>query len=205
MCAAPFDVFFAFLSREVGLAALSSFVFTSAWRELCFNYNSKTFKAQFSNLHEGHRPFKTKLLRVYRANGHMDDKGGSIVLLNISRINHSCKPNALVDDTGHTTSVLALRTISKDEEVLVEYRDLLQSLTTGQRQQYLQAYWGFQCSCTLCSMPANLRSLSDTRRQLIYYFDCLTWQGYALDPNMVSDLVLELERQVPSICPLKGQ
>jgi hypothetical protein len=56
-------------------------------------------RARFDALHEGSRPFQTREMGIWKANAFLwdpveDRKSFSAIFLNISRINHSCLPNA---------------------------------------------------------------------------------------------------------------
>jgi hypothetical protein len=56
-------------------------------------------RARFDALHEGSRPFQTREMRIWKTNAFLwdpveDRNGFSAIFLNISRINHSCLPNA---------------------------------------------------------------------------------------------------------------
>ncbi|KAK5134264.1 hypothetical protein LTR08_006808 [Meristemomyces frigidus] len=135
-----------------------------------FNQLRPDQQAQFLALHEGSRTFKTRLLRIYKANafGHGNV---SHIYLDISRINHACVPNAELDlgpdDTSASVTVVAIRPILRDEEVLICYNPMFSSMTAQQRGNLLRAYYGFACSCTSCLLQGHRRMLSDARRRLI--------------------------------------
>ncbi|KAK1224472.1 hypothetical protein PQX77_012646 [Marasmius sp. AFHP31] len=86
-------------------------------------------------------------------------KGHIGVFKNISRINHSCRPNACYrwDMVSFSMQIRAVRHMAKGEEITIPYIDVLLPASTRQRQ--LEPY-GFQCSCLSCKNPI----LSDSRR-----------------------------------------
>ncbi|RDB28332.1 N-lysine methyltransferase SMYD2-B [Hypsizygus marmoreus] len=78
----------------------------------------------------------------------------SAVFDQLSRINHSCTPNASADfDVASFSNPLkAIRDIKKGEEIFVSYCDC--GTPTAARQQQLKSY-GFQCTCRRCMDPAS--------------------------------------------------
>ena len=84
--------------------------------------NAKDQK-KFLQLHEGHRAFDTKLLRIYKANAFSNDDSSCHIYPNISNINHSCVPNAELepgdDSNSGLKAVRATQQISKGEEVFI--------------------------------------------------------------------------------------
>ena len=87
----------------------------------------------------------------------------NIVLPEISRLNHDCRPNAQYhfDTETLTHHVQALRTISPGEELTVTYIDPVQ--TRQRRQEELHWNWGFKCSCSSCTQANAVAAASDTR------------------------------------------
>ncbi|TFY78318.1 hypothetical protein EWM64_g5700 [Hericium alpestre] len=80
----------------------------------------------------------------------------------LSRINHSCGPNAKVSFHMPSFSFVltAVRDIPVGGEITVSYCKL--TVPTSERQKYLAPY-GFTCTCKACSSP----NISDTRRATI--------------------------------------
>ncbi|KAG6855927.1 hypothetical protein H0H87_009361 [Tephrocybe sp. NHM501043] len=72
----------------------------------------------------------------------------------ISRVNHSCTPNAttLKNPSSFSLSLSALRPIQADEEIFISYGP--SSEPTSERQSVLLSH-GFSCSCTLCIDPGS--------------------------------------------------
>lgn len=68
-----------------------------------------------------------------------------------SRINHDCAPNAIfvVNATQLTHTVRPTRAILPGEEITIAYTNPLDRF--AQRQKYLTASFGFQCTCSRCS------------------------------------------------------
>ncbi|GAB1729414.1 hypothetical protein NU195Hw_g4365t1 [Hortaea werneckii] len=137
-----------------------------------FNLLSDTDKIRVLKLHEGHRPFKTRLMRIYKANS-FGAKGFTMLHVDLSRVNHSCVPNAdRQDDTENVektdaANLVAIRTIAKGEEILICYNSNFEGMTVTQRNNILDSYYGFRCSCPACTLPPKEKILSDTRRRLI--------------------------------------
>ncbi|KAI7484126.1 hypothetical protein KC351_g4732 [Hortaea werneckii] len=137
-----------------------------------FNLLSDTDKIRVLKLHEGHRPFITRLMRIYKANS-FGAKGFTMLQVDISGVNHSCVPNAdrqddmENDEKTDAANLVAIRTIAKGEEILICYNSNFEGMTVTQRNNILDSYYGFRCSCPACALPLKERILSDTRRQLI--------------------------------------
>lgn len=78
----------------------------------------------------------------------------------LSRINHSCIPNAVVTDVctdpGNdfgTMRLISTRYIKMNDEILVEYNRDLDNIwlqPRERRRQVLQEGWGFICECVGC-------------------------------------------------------
>ncbi|KAH9019791.1 hypothetical protein EDB84DRAFT_1516300 [Lactarius hengduanensis] len=104
-----------------------------------------------------------KIIGVLRTNnwgigalpGHDAPYGGTGAI--ISRINHSCAPNALFrwNEELFAAEVRALRPIRRGEEVTIGH---------ASRQERLRDAYGFTCTCELCARPAPARALSDGLR-----------------------------------------
>ncbi|EJF61803.1 SET domain-containing protein [Dichomitus squalens LYAD-421 SS1] len=85
----------------------------------------------------------------------------------ISRINHSCSPNAAYrfDLAAFAFEVRALFPIRPGEQVSIAYTD--PALPRAARQHALLSSYGFTCACPACSLPSAALSLSEMRRRLI--------------------------------------
>ncbi|RYP51773.1 hypothetical protein DL768_002959 [Monosporascus sp. mg162] len=82
-----------------------------------------------------------------------------------SRFNHDCRPNVhyRIINTTHTT--IAARDISPGEELSISYTGL--RLPRHERQSRLSSNWGFNCTCSHCSMSADEAAASDARLSTI--------------------------------------
>ena len=106
----------------------------------------------------------------------------------MSRINHSCYPNAHLSwpNPGTTSadgrgSIIALTNIPEGIEIKVFYITDEGWMTTTERQDALQDY-GFTCSCQVCSQQNN--SSTARRTQLRdYYQEIQRWEGTAQVPS----------------------
>ncbi|KAG9246811.1 hypothetical protein BJ878DRAFT_256001 [Calycina marina] len=107
---------------------------------------------------------KAILSNIIRSNGYPlgpnSEVGG--VFLNISRCNHSCRPNAKHswNRTSQTQTVYSLRTIAAGEEITLSY---LSGGASKERQASLLQNFQFRCTCDLCSLPADELKASDAR------------------------------------------
>ncbi|KAI0116661.1 SET domain-containing protein [Hypoxylon sp. NC0597] len=91
--------------------------------------------------------------------GGVDHSG---LYLDVSRLNHACKPNMFSRFSSTTLGmeVVAYRDIEPDEELTFSYLPL--NLPSEQRQSLIRE-WGFNCTCSLCTSPAET-AISDRRR-----------------------------------------
>ncbi|KAG6917993.1 hypothetical protein DXG01_017003 [Tephrocybe rancida] len=81
----------------------------------------------------------------------------------ISRINHSCTPNASwnFDLASFSLSVRAVRPIKAGEEIFISYCEI--AVPKAERQASLRPY-GFQCTCTACTDPGSDALLARIKR-----------------------------------------
>jgi hypothetical protein len=94
----------------------------------------------------------------------------SAVYATISRINHSCLPNAHASwnaNAGHET-VYAIKPIAAGDEITVAYD---QGGPRELRRAYLRDEHGFECACRACFLPPAELQASDARRALIMQLD----------------------------------
>lgn len=71
------------------------------------------------------------------------------IFLEISRINHSCRPNSFISYDGALGRIMAIRDIAKDEEIFISYVDRNPPLSRQERQEKLELY-GIKCHCQAC-------------------------------------------------------
>ncbi|KAI0063077.1 hypothetical protein BV25DRAFT_1802905, partial [Artomyces pyxidatus] len=97
--------------------------------------------------------------------GHNADHGA--VFEQISRINHSCSPNAHFrwNADGFWGEIRALRPIAKGEQVTISYQPVYQPYRV--RQAALKEQYEFRCAFMACSRPACERQNSDKSRQTL--------------------------------------
>jgi hypothetical protein len=124
----------------------------------------KDSQRAYLSLHNNFVGEKSPLSNIVRSNGYPLGPGSDIggVFALISRINHSCKPNAKHswNATLGKQTVYAIRPIVAGQEFSLSY---LQGGTFAERQHELRSAFRFTCSCELCSLPASERAESDAR------------------------------------------
>lgn len=124
----------------------------------------KESQRAYLSLHNNY-PGKNPLQNIIRSNGyplgHANAEAGGI-FLNVSRINHSCRPNAkhTWNSDLQRETVYAVRPICEGEEITVSY---LKDGCSKDRKQELSESFLFKCSCEVCSLPAAELKKSDAR------------------------------------------
>ncbi|RYP93283.1 hypothetical protein DL770_000572 [Monosporascus sp. CRB-9-2] len=83
----------------------------------------------------------------------------------VSRFNHDCRPNVHYRITNTTHTTIAARDISPGEELSISYTGL--TLPWHERRSRLSSKWGFNCTCSHCSMSADEATASDARLSTI--------------------------------------
>ncbi|KAK6201779.1 hypothetical protein LQW54_009358 [Pestalotiopsis sp. IQ-011] len=149
---------------------------------------SKDEQRQFLSLHNNF-PGQHAFNGIVRTNalpcGPESRVGG--IYPKICLINHSCIPNAHNNwntEALHET-IHALRDISAGEEIMISY-DM--SLPSTARWAKLKDSFGFQCSCELCTLPAEEIDLSDARRLQIADLDGMIGNPTAMVLNPLKSL-----------------
>ncbi|TFK87037.1 SET domain-containing protein, partial [Polyporus arcularius HHB13444] len=96
---------------------------------------------------------------AYTCGAHNGRYGG--VARDVSRANHSCRPNAehCFDTATLTQSLRAFRDIPAGEEITVTYIDW--SLKCEERQDRLRCRYSFNCTCKSCQLTGLERMESD--------------------------------------------
>ena len=123
----------------------------------------KDHQRAFLSLHNNY-PGKNPLSNIIRSNGYplgpASEVGG--VFPNLSRINHSCKPNAKhsYNPVLEKYVVHTIRPVAAGQEITVSY---LAGGDSQQRQERLREAFGFTCTCEICSLPPAERRASDNR------------------------------------------
>ncbi|KAI0628306.1 hypothetical protein C8Q77DRAFT_1068344 [Trametes polyzona] len=117
----------------------------------------------------------------------------------ISRINHSCSPNAVCrfNHTTFTFEVRALSPIPSGSQIFITYID--PALPLAKRQAALSSY-GFTCSCDACSLTGPALDQSETRRALIARADSdveardAALERWARTPGIPDDYVNRVDK-----------
>ncbi|KAK0191879.1 SET domain-containing protein [Armillaria mellea] len=117
----------------------------------------------FLSLKNAH-PHEDTIHGIYRTNAFA---GGGIVI-QASRFNHSCRPNARYSyhEATNRQRIFALAHIPKGEEIFVAYLSSrnMYGATRNQRQMVLRDKHNFVCSCAACGLSRQLSLESDRRR-----------------------------------------
>lgn len=151
------------------------------------------------------------ILGIYMTNGLgiTDNKTG--VYETISRINHSCAPNAQTVATKENENLKEVRAfvkIEKGEEILISYINLEKFVQRDDRRKDL-AKWNFLCSCKVCSLTGEELLRNEVARKNIqdyhlnmlkYWNDSFSLMGKmkALDLSQKKlDMVLAMRSEMP--------
>jgi hypothetical protein len=123
----------------------------------------KASQEAFLALHNNYEDEKP-LSGIVRSNGYPLGPGAEAggVFATISRINHSCRPNVVQswNPLLEKETVYAVRTIPAGTEICTAYHV---GGPSTERQQILKTYFGFSCTCALCSLPEDQLKASDER------------------------------------------
>lgn len=123
----------------------------------------KESQRAFLSLHNNY-PGKNPLQNIIRSNGYplgpSSEVGG--VFENISRINHSCLPNAVQawNNKRQDETVYAVREIPEGSEITLSYHA---GGPSSARKKLLKENFGFDCACELCSLATEKLKESDER------------------------------------------
>ncbi|KAH8589278.1 hypothetical protein B0O99DRAFT_637256 [Bisporella sp. PMI_857] len=116
----------------------------------------------FLSLHNNFPSEKGILSNIIRSNGYPLGPGSEVggVFLNVSRINHSCRPNAKHNWNKKLKqqTVYALSPIAEGEEITLSY---LEGGASKERKATLKEHFHFDCRCNLCSLPPDELKKSD--------------------------------------------
>jgi hypothetical protein len=117
----------------------------------------------FLSLHNNN-PGKEPFSNIVRSNGYplgpSSEAGG--IFLNIARINHGCLANTQQAFNGkiEKETAYAIRDIEEGEEITIAYTI---GGPSSVRKAKLREFFGFDCACTLCSLPERDLVQSDKR------------------------------------------
>ena len=100
---------------------------------------------------------------IWRTNnfalGPTSPKSSNGIFPTIARFNHSCLPSAefVWNEKVGKQEIRAIRDIKAQEEIsLCYFTSKYQLENVEKRKQYLLDYYGFECSCTVCSLSGKL-------------------------------------------------
>lgn len=165
-------------------------------------------RGQFDCLHEAPLPFNSKEMRIWETNsigweGESSEPEMRAVFLNISRINHSCLPNAEIiqNKTSKRMEVHSHHDVRAGEEITIDYVPESQYQTAAERNASLKSLYGFTCSCRACIDP-DFSPLSDKRRLLLKEIWCCEFEGRRPAPDF-SPKALKTDGR-PSRAPVLG-
>ncbi|KAI1871694.1 hypothetical protein JX265_005680 [Neoarthrinium moseri] len=118
----------------------------------------RAFLALHNNFPGQPNPFSN----IIRSNGYplgpSSDVGAIFPL--IARLNHSCRPNAqhAWNEALQRETVYAVRDVAPGEELTLSYHN---GGPSAERRAALRQFFGFECACELCALPANKLARSD--------------------------------------------
>ncbi|KAG6027952.1 hypothetical protein E4U41_000812 [Claviceps citrina] len=106
-----------------------------------------------------------------------------------SRLNHDCRPNLAYyfDNNTLTHYVHAITDIPPGAEISITYID--SSRPREARMAQLRSTWGFNCSCSQCSLPPELARVSDRRLDQIHDLMVRVSSGIVASPAAADRLV----------------
>ena len=81
---------------------------------------------------------------------------GGRIYEQISRVNHSCNPNALIVPDGESQKLVAAATIQEGDELDISYLGLMLYAETQTRRDLLQQDKYFTCTCARCTSSDDL-------------------------------------------------
>ena len=126
--------------------------------------NTNAFGVELGDDFEGYAVFPEIAVSVTPSHGIEFNRGSEQPASNrTQRLNHDCRPNAAyyMDPVTLVQYVYVVETITPGAEITITYTDAL--LPRRKRRLTLSTFWGFNCSCSLCSMHPSLTDASDAR------------------------------------------
>jgi hypothetical protein len=156
----------------------------------------------FMALHNNH-PDDKPLSGIVRSNGYPMGPGAEAggVYETISRINHSCSPNVVQawNPLAEKETVYAVREIPAGTEICTAYHF---GGPSSERQKILKMFFGFECTCFLCSLPEEKLEVSDERMVEAQELDEVI--GDAKKVRFHADEVLDACRRLSKIFEEEG-
>ena len=140
--------------------------------------------------------FSMKAVMVF-----LNNRIGDKIYLKLSRINHSCDPNAgwqNIDESFDEEELRAVRDIKAGDEILCSYLSNFDNLTESKegRHKKLQG-WGFVCKCVKCEKPED-ESLKGLKREIQGLLkpqsphNLAGWKSYARSQERLVDAILTM-------------
>ncbi|EHK17407.1 uncharacterized protein TRIVIDRAFT_42740 [Trichoderma virens Gv29-8] len=113
----------------------------------------------------------------------------------IARLNHDCRPNAayFFDRQSLTHYVHAITDITPGTEITITYID--PHMPRQKRLKKLSSLWGFNCSCSLCSLHPELAHASDERLDQITAISERLEDWATAPPQMARTLISLYEQE----------
>ena len=128
--------------------------------------------------------FDNNAFVIHRSISRSHSKVEEGVFIQLTRINHSCRPNTAHhwDEQAQEAMIYASVDIRADEELTISFVDLLQG--RDKRQQRLQQRYGFACTCVACDLSTDFGVKSMQERAKMERLDDLR-----LAPGAIKSLV----------------
>lgn len=146
------------------------------WIQVAWYTAKHTFKSVLGQSPEDHRigskrslQEHMKALSIFRNNVFDLGNDRRAVFRNISRINHSCIPNAQgnFNDSLDRFTIHATRRIEQGEELTISYLQEHGAMRASRQQRLLDSY-GFACACPACDSATKAGRDSDERRSKLH-------------------------------------
>lgn len=80
---------------------------------------------------------------------------GGRIYKQISRVNHSCNPNSIIQADGEAQRLVAATDIAEGEEITISYLGSILYTDTVSRNERLQKTKFFECKCDRCTSTAD--------------------------------------------------
>jgi hypothetical protein len=137
-----------------------------------YHHLSKEEKDSFNKLHCGNTDdHETKTVRTFqlhafegKVTGHAEMRH-SYILFKVTACNHSCLPNAEVEEGDHR--LVAIKNIRKGDEIFVSHLSPRNGRSTAERQKFLLSNYAFVCCCEVCTLKGHKAAMSDARRKIL--------------------------------------
>jgi len=133
----------------------------------CLSKMSDIGKRRLMSLYDRDNENERTVLGILLTNCLAGRMATSVLYYLISRLNHSCVPNVLIDQQ-FPTSVIAIRNIPEGAEIVWCYNGdaLYQDKHTRNRE--LEQGWSIaNCRCLCCTLPDDQQKVSDETRILL--------------------------------------